>query len=218
MFLILSGCSDVVKKPKLDTHRLSCNASFTCIDCSTTFSGPAQYKGHTSCVSEAEKYQKGLYKGPKGVRPSSPRSFSPYFLTIASQQQNIQQNQNGQNLGRQNNFSNSYATGTYQSISWGGGGGRGTVYARYEATGANDTPLGTPARMSPVTAVPEESPATNAINVSVKADVKSVQKAQETNGSAKKSKKRKSVDGDAETTAAKKVCLLLRVRIGSCCC
>ncbi|KZV66675.1 hypothetical protein PENSPDRAFT_585001, partial [Peniophora sp. CONT] len=62
---LLSGCSDVVKKPKLDQHRNRCGASFTCIDCSTTFPGPAQYRAHTSCISEAEKYQKALYKGPK---------------------------------------------------------------------------------------------------------------------------------------------------------
>ncbi|KAI0044204.1 hypothetical protein FA95DRAFT_1472062, partial [Auriscalpium vulgare] len=59
------ACSDVVKKPKLDNHYGKCRASFTCIDCSTTFSSPAQYKGHTACISEAEKYQKSLYKGPK---------------------------------------------------------------------------------------------------------------------------------------------------------
>lgn len=54
-----------MKKPKLDQHRLRCQSSFTCIDCSTTFAGPHEYKGHTSCVSEAQKYEKALYKGPK---------------------------------------------------------------------------------------------------------------------------------------------------------
>ncbi|KAF8800165.1 hypothetical protein BYT27DRAFT_7117898, partial [Phlegmacium glaucopus] len=61
-------CGDVVKKPKLDQHRSRCHGGFDCIDCSTTFNSPAEYKGHTSCISEAEKYQKGLYKGPKTVR------------------------------------------------------------------------------------------------------------------------------------------------------
>jgi len=60
-----SACCDVVKKPKLDQHRLRCQSSFTCIDCSTTFAGPHEYKGHTFCVSEAQKYEKALYKGPK---------------------------------------------------------------------------------------------------------------------------------------------------------
>lgn len=39
----------------------------SCLDCSKKFYSQAEYKSHTSCVSEAEKYQKGLYKGPKGV-------------------------------------------------------------------------------------------------------------------------------------------------------
>ncbi|KAF8987984.1 hypothetical protein BDQ17DRAFT_1193415, partial [Cyathus striatus] len=59
------ACGDVVKKPKLDTHHARCHTGFDCIDCSTTFNTPAEYKGHTSCISEAEKYQKSLYKGPK---------------------------------------------------------------------------------------------------------------------------------------------------------
>ncbi|RSH91977.1 hypothetical protein EHS25_009348 [Saitozyma podzolica] len=58
------GCADTVKKPKLDQHRQRCWASFTCLDCSTTFQNQ-ESKSHTSCVSEAEKYQGALYKGAK---------------------------------------------------------------------------------------------------------------------------------------------------------
>lgn len=36
----------------------------TCLDCSTTFNDPASWKPHTSCISEAQKYQKSLYKPP----------------------------------------------------------------------------------------------------------------------------------------------------------
>lgn len=39
-------------------------AGLTYTDCSTTFQGQ-DYKSHTSCISEAEKYQGALYKGPK---------------------------------------------------------------------------------------------------------------------------------------------------------
>lgn len=65
-----TACADVVKKPKLDQHRQRCYSGFDCIDCSTTFNTPAEYKGHTQCISEAEKYEKSVYKGPKTVRPS----------------------------------------------------------------------------------------------------------------------------------------------------
>ena len=54
-----------MKKPKLEKHYQQCHSSVSCIDCSTTFSGPAQFKSHTTCISEAEKYQGSLYKGPK---------------------------------------------------------------------------------------------------------------------------------------------------------
>ncbi|KAF8678421.1 hypothetical protein RHS04_05374 [Rhizoctonia solani] len=60
------GCQDVVKKPKLDSHGARCYASFTCIDCSKTFAGPAQWKGHTSCISEEQKYHKSVYQEPRG--------------------------------------------------------------------------------------------------------------------------------------------------------
>ncbi|GAV26806.1 hypothetical protein PMKS-000262 [Pichia membranifaciens] len=59
-------CNDTVLKKKLQQHQRSCHgAYFTCIDCSTTFYGNDHQK-HTSCISEAEKYEKALYKGKKG--------------------------------------------------------------------------------------------------------------------------------------------------------
>lgn len=74
-YLRQTGCQDVVKKPKLDTHYQRCHASVTCVDCSTTFGGPKEWKNHTQCISEAEKYQKGLYKGKKSVCDLCPPSL-----------------------------------------------------------------------------------------------------------------------------------------------
>ncbi|KAG9011514.1 hypothetical protein FRB90_007172 [Tulasnella sp. 427] len=54
------GCGDVIKKPKLDSH--SCKSSFTCLDCNKTFHTPADWKPHTTCISEDQKYQKSVYK------------------------------------------------------------------------------------------------------------------------------------------------------------
>ncbi|KNE97451.1 hypothetical protein PSTG_09285 [Puccinia striiformis f. sp. tritici PST-78] len=65
------GCGDVVKKPKLDSHSMRCRASVTCLDCSTTFNGPAHWKAHTSCISEAQKYQKSLYQAPKNKKSNN---------------------------------------------------------------------------------------------------------------------------------------------------
>ena len=58
-------CNDTIIKKKLDQHSQRCyGAYFSCIDCSVTFQG-TEYRNHTSCISEAEKYEKALYKGPK---------------------------------------------------------------------------------------------------------------------------------------------------------
>ncbi|KAL4910796.1 hypothetical protein BDW74DRAFT_2692 [Aspergillus multicolor] len=56
------ACGDVLTKKKLDPHRNQCRgASFTCIDCMVHFQGTS-YRSHTSCMSEAQKYQGALYK------------------------------------------------------------------------------------------------------------------------------------------------------------
>jgi hypothetical protein len=57
------GCGDVVKKPKLDSHSQRCHASFTCLDCSRTFQNANAWRSHTSCITEAEKYEKSMWKG-----------------------------------------------------------------------------------------------------------------------------------------------------------
>ncbi|KXS16498.1 hypothetical protein M427DRAFT_91704, partial [Gonapodya prolifera JEL478] len=59
-------CQETIKKPKLDQHAQRCyGAAFSCIDCGVSFPGPKEYRAHSSCISEAEKYQGVLYKGPK---------------------------------------------------------------------------------------------------------------------------------------------------------
>ncbi|OAA74029.1 Zinc finger domain-containing protein, C2H2, LYAR-type [Cordyceps fumosorosea ARSEF 2679] len=55
-------CGDVLTKKKLDPHRNRCHgATFTCIDCMVHFPG-VQYRSHTSCMTEDQKYQGALYK------------------------------------------------------------------------------------------------------------------------------------------------------------
>lgn len=57
-----SKCNETVKKPKLAKHLLSCRASFvSCIDCSKVFAWD-EWEKHTTCVSEAQKYQGKLFK------------------------------------------------------------------------------------------------------------------------------------------------------------
>lgn len=59
-------CGDVLTKKKLDPHRQRCwGANFTCIDCMTHFPG-TEYRSHTSCMTEEQKYQGALYRPKKG--------------------------------------------------------------------------------------------------------------------------------------------------------
>ncbi|KAI9842476.1 MAG: hypothetical protein M1837_007145 [Sclerophora amabilis] len=65
------SCGDVLTKKKLDAHRNQCrSASFTCLDCMRHFQG-IDYRSHTSCISEAQKYQGHLYQSEKEKKSKS---------------------------------------------------------------------------------------------------------------------------------------------------
>ncbi|PKY01224.1 hypothetical protein P168DRAFT_293044 [Aspergillus campestris IBT 28561] len=56
------NCGDILTKKKLDPHRNRCRGcTFTCIDCMTHFWG-TEYRSHTTCMTEAQKYEGSLYK------------------------------------------------------------------------------------------------------------------------------------------------------------
>ncbi|KAI9475253.1 hypothetical protein LPJ78_005308 [Coemansia sp. RSA 989] len=62
---VCNYCQETIKKPKLDAHTKRCrNASFSCIDCGVDFAGTT-YRQHTSCMTEAEKYEGKLHKKNK---------------------------------------------------------------------------------------------------------------------------------------------------------
>lgn len=66
VFFSCDGCAETLKKSKVDAHAARCRAcvSVSCVDCSVSFWGD-DYRAHTSCISEAERYEKTVYKGPK---------------------------------------------------------------------------------------------------------------------------------------------------------
>ncbi|KAJ1679491.1 hypothetical protein EV182_001945, partial [Spiromyces aspiralis] len=87
MATVCNSCQETIKKPKLDQHKSRCrNASFCCIDCGMDFEG-ASYRQHTSCMTEAEKYE-GKAKGKK--------ANSNGKNNTANGQQNKPQQQQGQ--------------------------------------------------------------------------------------------------------------------------
>ncbi|KAL8670652.1 MAG: hypothetical protein Q9168_004814 [Polycauliona sp. 1 TL-2023] len=76
------NCGDVLTKKKLDQHHRQCRgSSFTCLDCMVHFRG-TDYRSHTSCVSEAQKYQGALYKEktPKQLKKSVKINPTPSSL------------------------------------------------------------------------------------------------------------------------------------------
>ena len=71
MFISGENCGESFKKQKVRQHITSgpCRgASVTCIDCLKVFHG-FEFESHTSCVSEAERYQGKLYHPPKKDQP-----------------------------------------------------------------------------------------------------------------------------------------------------
>mmetsp|Transcript_88760 Transcript_88760/g.248374 ORF Transcript_88760/g.248374 Transcript_88760/m.248374 type:complete len:302 (+) Transcript_88760:71-976(+) len=57
------NCNETVKKPKLKKHLESCGSHYvSCIDCCKVFAWN-EWEVHTSCISEAQKYQGKLYEG-----------------------------------------------------------------------------------------------------------------------------------------------------------
>ena len=66
---VCDTCQETLKKQKLDAHKSRCyNAVYSCIDCSKTFQG-TDYKAHTSCITEVEKYQKPKLQAAKAAIP-----------------------------------------------------------------------------------------------------------------------------------------------------
>lgn len=65
VFFVCMTCQESLKGGKVSQHR--CSGPFSCVDCSKDFSKSDVFT-HTSCVSEAQKYQGGLYKPGKQKR------------------------------------------------------------------------------------------------------------------------------------------------------
>jgi cell growth-regulating nucleolar protein len=73
VFFVCEGCNESLKKNQVDKHASRCRSchAVTCVDCSVTFYGN-DYAAHLVCVSEAEKYEKTLYKA-KAVTKLNPQ-------------------------------------------------------------------------------------------------------------------------------------------------
>lgn len=60
-------CNETVKKPKLAKHLEMCGSHYvSCIDCNKVFDWQS-WESHTSCVSEAQKYQGHLFQAKEST-------------------------------------------------------------------------------------------------------------------------------------------------------
>ena len=71
VFFLCDGCNETLKKNKVDAHAAKCREcwSVSCVDCSQSFPGD-EYRSHTSCISEAERYEKTIYRGTRKLDDS----------------------------------------------------------------------------------------------------------------------------------------------------
>jgi cell growth-regulating nucleolar protein len=78
VFFVCEGCNETLKKNKVDAHAGRCRNCWavSCVDCSVVFEGN-DYAAHTSCISEAEKYEKSLYQGDKSKGAKAGKKQSP---------------------------------------------------------------------------------------------------------------------------------------------
>eukprot|EP00547_Thalassionema_nitzschioides_P003025 CAMPEP_0194206582 /NCGR_PEP_ID=MMETSP0156-20130528/5566_1 /TAXON_ID=33649 /ORGANISM="Thalassionema nitzschioides, Strain L26-B" /LENGTH=263 /DNA_ID=CAMNT_0038933133 /DNA_START=29 /DNA_END=820 /DNA_ORIENTATION=- len=60
------GCGEVLRKNQVDAHANRCRScdSVSCADCGVSFYGD-DFRSHTTCMTEAERYEKSVYRPPK---------------------------------------------------------------------------------------------------------------------------------------------------------
>jgi len=117
VFFCCEGCNETLKKKQIERHfslRKNCR-SVSCVDCSQVFYGN-EYDQHNICISEAEKYEKSLYK--KKTQKRSPQEIwmdvinesiaNIGSLSLSHQAKNVLKNmQNYPNVPRnENKFKN----------------------------------------------------------------------------------------------------------------
>lgn len=86
VFFVCEGCNETLKKNKVDAHAARCRSCWavSCVDCTTVFEGN-DYAAHTSCISEAQKYQKSLYKEKQGKQGHVKQSPQERWMRVVAE-------------------------------------------------------------------------------------------------------------------------------------
>lgn len=84
VFFTCDGCGEMLKKNKVDAHASRCRRcdSVSCIDCFVSFWGD-DYRMHTSCITEAERYE-GTSGKPKKTKRNPQEEWMSIVDTCAS--------------------------------------------------------------------------------------------------------------------------------------
>jgi len=71
VFFVCDGCGESLKKARVDAHAAKCRQcySVSCVDCSVSFPGD-EYRNHTTCITEAERYEKSIFRGTRKLDES----------------------------------------------------------------------------------------------------------------------------------------------------
>nr|CCA22560.1 conserved hypothetical protein [Albugo laibachii Nc14] len=82
VYFVCEVCNETLKKNKVEVHASRCRGfwAVSCVDCSQVFEG-SSYAAHTSCISEARKYEGSLYR-EKAKRKQNPQKR---WMEIVSQ-------------------------------------------------------------------------------------------------------------------------------------
>ncbi|KAF7560678.1 hypothetical protein G7046_g3465 [Stylonectria norvegica] len=108
------SCGDILTKKKLDPHRNRCQgATFTCIDCMVHFPG-VQYRQHTSCMTEDQKYQGALYKD-KTKKPNANTPTPATYQDSSNNNGNYNDSNNYKNQNSNNSYNNQNDNNGYNS-------------------------------------------------------------------------------------------------------
>mmetsp|Transcript_109190 Transcript_109190/g.163321 ORF Transcript_109190/g.163321 Transcript_109190/m.163321 type:complete len:268 (-) Transcript_109190:7-810(-) len=97
VFFCCDGCSETLKKNQVDAHAARCRtcASVCCVDCNVSFFGD-DYRAHTSCITESERYEGKFAKQAKrnpqqewmdlvtSCSSTAPMHLKGYFRTMSS--------------------------------------------------------------------------------------------------------------------------------------
>lgn len=85
VYFVCDGCNETLKKNQVDAHASRCRSCYavTCVDCNHSFEEDS-YRSHTTCISEAEKYEGKLYQAPNKSKGTKKLNAAEMWTHVVS--------------------------------------------------------------------------------------------------------------------------------------